>query len=226
MFLCARNSSRISNRGKITLCVGPNIPKRTKLRNVNDPQRSLLGGLKVFEKSSTSAGQFPLTLVTIALWAGRRIETYGFFLVQFCFYCFVQKFWLNSYCSVLNSLFCYLSLIKFSRMRAAPKLVHMALKSELGQHQSDQHPSIREGENQTSPRRHASGIPEIRIREALDKLGGRLGYVRFSQGYFKQHFQNLRKLFLHKDAHFFLGKHFFGTLQVPYESLVQSVFLI
>ena len=33
-----------------------------------------------------------------------------------------------------------------------------------------------------SPGRHASGIPEIRIREALDKLGGRLRYVRFSQG--------------------------------------------
>ena len=56
-------------------------PKRTKRRNVNYPQRSLLGRLKVFEKSSTSAGQFPLTLVASAMWAGRSIETYGFFLV-------------------------------------------------------------------------------------------------------------------------------------------------
>ena len=69
------------NSEKNALCVGPNIPKRTKRRNVNDPQRSLLGELKVFKKSSTSAGQFPLTLVTSAMWAGRRIETYGLFLV-------------------------------------------------------------------------------------------------------------------------------------------------
>ena len=55
--------------------------KEKKRRNVNDPQRSLLGGLKVFEKSSTSAGQFPLTLLTSAIWAGRSIETHGFFLV-------------------------------------------------------------------------------------------------------------------------------------------------
>ena len=80
IFMC-KKFFMYSNRDKITLCVGPNIPKRTKRRNVNDPQRSLLGGLKVFEKSSTSAGQFPLTLLTSAIWAGRSIETHGFFLV-------------------------------------------------------------------------------------------------------------------------------------------------